>query len=52
MDENARSVLRIGYGIFSDFDSQFQTYQALGATAYPFTQLELLQTSARTVAAG
>jgi hypothetical protein len=41
-------VLRSGYGLFYDFDSQFQTYQALGATAVPFTRLELLQTSART----
>jgi hypothetical protein len=47
MDGQGLSVLRIGYGIFFDFDSQFQTYQALGATAHPFTRLELLQTSAR-----
>jgi hypothetical protein len=41
-------VIRSGYGLFYDFDSQFQTYQALGATAVPFTRLELLQTSVRT----
>ncbi len=42
-----RTVIRGGYGVFFDYDMQFQVYQALGGTAYPFTRLELLQASAR-----
>lgn len=42
LDRAGRSVLRAGYGVFYGMDAQFQTYQALGATAFPFTRLELL----------
>lgn len=40
------TVVRGGYGIFYGNDFQFQAYQALGATAYPFTQLQLVQATA------
>ena len=40
------TVVRGGYGIFYGNDFQFQVYQALGATAYPFTQLQLIQATA------
>lgn len=40
------TVVRGGYGIFYGNDLQFQMYQALGATAYPFTQLQLIQATA------
>lgn len=42
LDRAGHSVLRAGYGVFYGMDAQFQTYQALGATAFPFTRLELL----------
>jgi hypothetical protein len=38
-------VLRGGYGIFYSADLQFTLYQLLGASAYPFTQLEIFQSS-------
>ncbi len=47
LDPSGRTVVRAGYGVFFDYDMQFQIYQALGGTAYPFTWLELLQASAQ-----
>ncbi len=40
------TVLRVGYGIFDTFDLQFTQYQIMGATAFPFTRLELYQATA------
>ena len=40
---NAKTSVRAGYGIFDTFDLQFTQYQLLGATAFPFTRLELFQ---------
>ena len=37
------TVIRGGYGIFTSFDLQYTLYQLLGATAYPFTDLQLYQ---------
>ncbi len=40
---SAKTVVRGGYGVFTAFDLQFTMYQLLGATAFPFTRLELFQ---------
>ncbi len=37
------TVARGGYGIFYGFDLQYTMYRFLGATAYPFTQIQLYQ---------
>lgn len=39
--DSAKTVVRGGYGIYYGFDLQFTMYQLLGATAFPFTQLEI-----------
>jgi hypothetical protein len=44
--DESLTVVRGGYGVFYGNDFQFQVYQALGATAYPFTRLELIQATA------
>jgi hypothetical protein len=38
---DAKTVVRGGYGIYYGFDLQFTMYQLLGATAFPFTRLEI-----------
>ncbi len=43
---NDRTVIRAGYGVFHSFDLQFTQYQIMGASAFPFTQLELFQATA------
>ena len=40
------TVIRGGYGIFTTFDLQYTLYQLLGATAYPFTRLEVYSATA------
>ncbi len=41
-----KTVVRAGYGIFNSFDLQFTQYQLMGASAFPFTRLELFQATA------
>jgi outer membrane receptor protein involved in Fe transport len=38
-----KTAVRGGYGVFHSFDLQFTQYQLLGASAFPFTRLELFQ---------
>jgi hypothetical protein len=37
------TVVRAGYGIFYALDLQYTMYQLMGASAFPFTRLELFQ---------
>jgi hypothetical protein len=46
LDSKGATVLRGGYGIFTTFDLQYTLYQLLGATAYPFTRLEVYSATA------
>jgi hypothetical protein len=48
LTQDSSTVLRGSYGFFRGTDLQFTTYQALGATAYPFVNLQAYQTSAAT----
>lgn len=43
---DGRTVIRAGYGIFHSFDLLFTQYQIMGASAFPFTRLELFQATA------
>jgi hypothetical protein len=40
---DSKTAIRGGYGIFHSFDLQFTQYQIMGASAFPFTRLELFQ---------